>query len=440
MDPEPYPFLTSLLSPQGLTSIQVVLILLLLALSALVSGSEIAFFSLNPKRLESDKKNNTTISIILSLLYRPKRLLATILVANNFINIAIVLLFASLSNTLFKQIENPAMRILLEVVSITAFILLFGEILPKIYANRNALSFSKIMARPILFMDRYLLFWITIPISRLTRFAESKLIQKNSQFSLNELSQALKLTNDDNTTVQEQKILEGIVAFGNTETRQVMCPRIDIFAISEAMSLQDILPQIMEKGFSRIPVYKEKKDAISGILYIKDMLPHIEKKEVDWQALIRPCFYVPENKKLDDLLHEFKEKKIHMAIVVDEYGGTSGLITLDDILEEIVGDISDEFDQELLNYTQLDAHTFIFDAKISLKDFYKVIGLKDPDIFERVKGDSETLAGLLLELAQKFPKKNQKIVQNQFTFVVSELERMRIKTVKVMLPNSPRIE
>lgn len=384
------------------------------------------------------EENNSDMDLqrVISLLRRPKRLLATILVVNNFINIAIVILFTALSDSFLGGIDNPILVLFIEVGTITTLILIFGEILPKVYANRNALFFSKRMAPVIFVLDRYILFWITNPMSQTTSFFEKRLGDQKNQFSVDKLSQALELTGDNETTLDEQRILEGIVNFGNTDTREVMCPRMDMFALSDESSLKEIIPSILEQGYSRIPVFQEKKDNIKGILYTKDLLPNLDKPNFEWQDILKPPIYVPENKKLDDLLKEFQQKKIHLAIVVDEYGGTSGLITLEDIIEEIVGDISDEFDEEDLSYSKLDETTFVFEAKISLKDFFKVIHLEETEIFESIKGDSETLAGLLLEIAKKFPKKGQKINYKRYVFTIEELDQMRIKQVKVQLPKN----
>ena len=440
MDPDPLPLLSSLLILSDIIWVQFGLVVFLLFCSALVSGAEVAFFSLQIKSLEesNETENKIEVTRVIKLLKKPKRLLATILVANNFINIAIVLLFSILSNTFLSTIENSAVLLLIEVGIITSLILIFGEILPKVYANRNALSFSKRMAPVISVLDSYLLFWITFPMSKITSFLERRLGESGNQFSVDKLSQALELTNNDETTLDEQRILKGIVNFGNTDTREVMCPRMDMFALSDSLTVEEIIPIILEQGFSRIPVFTEKKDTIKGILYVKDLLPNIHEKNYKWQKLLKPPIYVPENKKLDDLLKEFQQKKIHLAIVVDEYGGTSGLITLEDIMEEIVGDISDEFDEEDLSYSKLDDHTYIFDAKINLKDFVKIVNLEESEDFESVKGDAETLAGLLLEIAKKFPKKKQLINYAGYSFSIEELDEMRITQVKVMLPKQKK--
>ena len=436
MDPDPLPLISALFSSTNLLLVQWLTVIVLLICSALISGTEVSFFSLQIKSLEENEENVFDLSLerVIKLLRRPKRLLATILVANNFINIAIVIVFTSLSDSFLGAIYNPVISLFIEIGIITSLILIFGEILPKVYANRNALLFSKRMAFFISILDRYILFWITYPMSQTISFVEKRLRDKKNRFSVDKLSQALELTADNETTSDEQRILEGIVSFGNTDTREVMCPRMDMFAISDESSLKEIIPSILEKGYSRIPVFHDKKDNIKGILYTKDLLPNLENPNFIWQDILKSPIYVPENKKLDDLLKEFQQKKIHLAIVVDEYGGTSGLITLEDIMEEIVGDISDEFDEEDLNYSKLDETTFVFEAKISLKDFFKAIDLEEVEIFESIKGDSETLAGLLLEIAKKFPRKGQKIKFNNFVFIVEDLDQMRIKQVKVKLP------
>jgi gliding motility-associated protein GldE len=437
LDPDPFSFLNAILDVQGSLVIQFILLLLLLITSGLVSGSEVAFFSLTKEQLDSEEeKKSRQLEIIRKMLQNPKRLLATILITNNFINIAIVLLFASLGESLFSQIENPLVVLLIEIGVITFLILFFGEILPKVYANRNAMTFSKAVAFPIYTIDRYFLFFLTIPMSRITRFMESRLAQKNNEFSIDKLSQALELTSEEETTKEEHKILQGIVSFGNTDTKQIMCPRIDVFALSEDMDMETIVPLILEKGFSRVPVYTENMDSVVGILYTKDLLPHLEQSGFKWKKLLKPVFYVPENKKLDDLLREFQQKKIHLAVVVDEYGGTSGVITLEDVIEEIVGDISDEFDDDELIYSKLDDFTFVFDAKINLKDFYKVIDLGAEEIFEKAKGESESIAGFVLEIAQAFPKVGQVIQFEGYQFVIESVDRKRIKRIKVILPPS----
>lgn len=437
MDPEPLPILANAISTESISVlIQLLLVVFLLLLSALISGAEVAFFSLNPKLWKESYRKSGVGARIEGLLNRPKRLLATILIANNFINIAIVLLFASLRQFYLTGIENETLQLVIDIGLITAIILIFGEILPKIYANRNALKFAQLMAFPVSILDRYFLFWLTIPMSQTTRFLEVRLGQKKQSISVDNLSQALELTSNHETTQEEQKILEGIVNFGSTDTKQVMCPRIDMFALAETTSFEEVLAHITENGYSRIPVFKDNLDEITGILYVKDLLPHLEKKKFAWQKLLKSPYYVPENKKLDDLLHDFQRKKMHMAIVVDEYGGTSGLITLEDILEEIVGEISDEFDEDALRYSRIDNFTFVFEGKINLKDFVKVIEWEDEDFFDAIKGEAETLAGMLLELAKKLPRKGQKIRYKGFQFTIEEVDRKRIVQIKVVVPKT----
>ena len=435
MDPDPFSLFLVSFELQGPLLIQFTSLVFLLIASGLVSGAEVAFFSLTKEQLESEEEQTLRqMKLTQKLLSEPKRLLATILIVNNFINIAIVLLFALISEVLFGKIGNPLIVLLIEIGLITFLILFFGEILPKVYANRNALKFSKTMASPIYFIDHYVLFFLTLPMSRVTRFMESRLAQKNNEFSIDKLSQAFELTAEEETTKEEQRILKGIVNFGNTDTKQVMCPRIDLFALSKEMNMETITKQILEKGFSRVPVYEESIDKVIGILYTKDLLPYLDQPNFKWQKLIKPPFYVPENKKLDDLLKEFQHKKIHLAVVVDEYGGTSGIITLEDVIEEIVGDISDEFDDEELIYSKLDNSTYVFDAKINLKDFFKVIEIEEDEVFEKAKGESESLAGFILELAQVLPKMGQVISFNSYQFIVESVDRKRIKRVKVILP------
>jgi len=403
----------------------------LLFFSSLISGAEVAFFSLSKVKLE-DAKNKKTPSIdtVIQLLKNPKKLLATILIANNFINILFILVFTYFGEAVFQNINSPILKFLIEIVLVTFLILLFGEVLPKIYANRKPLRFALKMAKPIQFLN-YIFSFLSIPLINLTDLVEKKLAKKQSDISVETLSEALKLTSND-TSDEEKKILEGIVTFGNTETVQVMRPRIDLFALSEEEEFEDVLKKITKNGHSRIPVYKENIDNIIGVLYIKDLLPHLLKKKFAWQKLLREPFFVPENKKLDDLLLEFKNKKIHMAIVVDEYGGTSGLVTLEDIIEEIVGDINDEFDDTDLSYSKLDVKNYIFDGKISLKDLFKIIDLNEEN-FENLTGEAETLAGFILEISGKFPKKNDVIKVKNLKFTIESVDKKRIKQVKVTI-------
>ncbi|REE83356.1 gliding motility-associated protein GldE [Lutibacter oceani] len=434
MDPEPTFLLINLYESLNVWLIaSLAVLILLLMLSALISGAEVAFFSLSKTTLtQASESNSSKQKSVVELLQNPQKLLATILIANNFINILIVLIFAYIGEIVFDRISSVLVKFLIEVVLVTFLILLFGEVLPKIYATRNSLKFASFMAFPLKILNS-LLSIISLPLMSLTNVIENKLGKKQSNLSVEKLSQALELTSDEATTKDEQKILEGIVNFGNTETGQIMTPRIDVFALSNVESYENVLAKIVEKGFSRNPVYNESTDDIIGVLYAKDLLPHLNKKNFKWQDLIREPYFVPENKKLDDLLKEFQEKKNHLAIVVDEYGGTSGIITLEDVIEEIVGDINDEFDDDDISYSKLDAYNYIFDGKTNLKDFYKILEIQDTELFDKNKGESETIAGFVLELHGKFPKKNEIINFESYKFKVESMDRKRIKQLKVTI-------
>ena len=413
--------------------VKIILILVFLILSALTSGCEVAFFSLDKSNIPEDNSNRL-ITKIEALLEKPKRLLATILISNNFINIATVILFASIDNPYLSSINNPIVETLIEVGVIGMLILFIGDILPKIYANRNPLMFSKLMVTPIYFLDRYVLFFFNQPMSKSMSYLESNLSKDNEQLSVDKLSKALELTDSNETSKEEKKILKGIVNFGNVETRQIMCPRVDVFALESNKTQNEIINELISNGFSRVPVFDGNLDKILGVLYVKDLLPHLEKDDFNWKSLLRKPLYIPENKKLDDLLTEFKTKKIHMAIVVDEYGGTSGIITLEDVIEEIFGEFSDEFDEEDNLYSKLDENTYIFDAKINMQDFYRSINLKDTSSFEQVSAEIETLGGLLVEKIKKIPKIGQVIYHNNYKFIIEIVDKKRIKQVKLILP------
>ncbi len=409
-----------------------IVIFILLFCSAFISAAEVAYFSLTPKDIDQCAAENPAKNKIISkLLEKPKKLLATLLVANNFINIGVVILFSVVGKNLFDAIESPLLKFVVDVILVTFLILLFGEVLPKVYANRNNIKFAKLVAYPLSILDT-LLSPISMPMRSLTIFLHEKLGKQKGNFSVDQLSQALELTSYEETSHKEQKILEGIVSFGNTDTKQVMSPRIDIFALEISESFSEILPKISVKGFSRIPVYRENIDHVEGVLFVKDLIPHINKKELDWVALVREPFFVPENKKLDNLLKDFQSMKSHLAIVVDEYGGTSGLVSLEDVIEEIVGDISDEFDDENLNYSQIDEKNFLFEGKINLKDFYRIVEV-DENLFEKTKGEAETLAGFILEIIGNFPRKGQKIAFSNCKFTIETIDKKRIKQIKVTI-------
>lgn len=431
MEPEP-PSL-QFLNTLDLTAILgFAVITLLLFLAALVSGAEVAFFSLSGQDLEkSALRSPRKTRIISNLLERPKKLLATLLVANNVINIAIVVLFVAISRDFFLAIPYVGLRLVAKIALITFVILFFGEVLPKIFASRNNIKFAKSTVYFIAFLEK-ILSPVSIPMRFSTIYLQKKLGKQKSNFSVDQLSQALELTSSDETSSDEQKILEGIVSFGNTETKQVMSPRIDIFAIEIDEPFSEVMKKVLEQGYSRIPVYRDNIDHIEGVLFVKDLIPHIDKDDFDWITLLREPFFVPENKKLDNLLKDFQRMKSHLAVVVDEYGGTSGLVSLEDIIEEIVGDISDEFDDEDINFSQIDEKNFLFEGKIYLKDFYRIIDV-DENVFEERKGEAETLAGLLLEILGNFPKKGHQIQFENCVFTVELVDKKRIKQIKVTL-------
>lgn len=433
MDSESFSFLFSSIDFQIL--FEFLILLILLGCSAFVSGAEVALFSLSQSDLvEAKLMNPDRGKLIEEMIQKPKKLLATILIVNNFVNIAIVLVFYNISITLFSGITSLELKFFFDVVVVTFLILFFGEILPKIYANRNNIKFSLLVSFSIYFLNK-ILSPLNMPMRALTIFLESKFGKKKTNLSVNQLSQALELTTTEDSTQEEQKILEGIVSFGNTDTSQVMSPRIDIFALEFNETFEEILPKIIEKGYSRIPIYNDTIDQIEGVLFVKDLLPYINESSFEWTTLLRKPFFVPENKKLDNLLKDFQEMKSHLAIVVDEYGGTSGLITLEDVIEEIVGDISDEFDDENINYSKIDDRNFLFEGKINLKDFYRILNV-DEDLFESNKGEAETLAGFLLEILGVFPKKSQKIIFSNCVFTIESVDKKRIKQIKVTIDAS----
>ncbi len=408
----------------------------------MVSGAEVAFFSLTREDIdEAQNSNSAQQQLVVKLLEKPKKLLGTILIFNNFINILIVLLLTVISTEIFKGIEKTIVipfidfntgisnKTFFDIVIATFLILLFGEVLPKVYANRNSLKFATLMVIPLKYLN-ILLSFLTSILLAITNLIERGLQKNKSDISVERLSEALELTSNTATTEDEQRILEGIVTFGNTDTSQIMTPRIDICAISDEETFENVVESITKNGYSRNPVFHENIDEIVGVLYAKDLIPHLNKEDFDWKTLIRSPYFIPENKKLDDLLSDFQEMKNHLAIVVDEYGGTSGIISLEDVIEEIVGDITDEFDDDNLSYSKLDNNNYVFEGKITLKDFCKVLEVDDA-IFEEAKGEAETLAGLILEISSRFPKKNEKIIFENFTFIIESVDKTRIKQIKV---------
>lgn len=418
-------------------AISIFIMLLLLICSALISGSEIAFFSLNPPHLQQlrngkSKKN----SMILRFLENPKRLLATILISNNFINVSIVILSTYITTELFYFQSFPVLAFVIQVIVVTSLILLVGEILPKIYATQYSQKFASLMVIPLNILQK-----IFHPLSSLlvrsTSFIDKRLEKKSSNISMSELSEAIDIASNGDASEEETQILKGIVKFGDLEVKEIMKSRTDVTAVSTEIKFKELLNIILKSGYSRIPAFEETFDNICGILYIKDLLPYLDRDDdFEWQELLRPAFFVPENKKVSNLLKEIQERKIHLAIVVDEYGGTSGIVTLEDILEEIVGEISDEFDDEEdeVLYKRLDDYNYIFEAKISLNDFCKIIGIEN-NYFDEVKGESDSLAGLILELEGKIPQKEANIKYGNFTFKILAADKRRIKQIKVAIRN-----
>ena len=397
--------------------------------SALMSASEVAYFSLKPEDIENFKNDkNKRSQTVLRLYEMPEKLLSTILVANNTINIAIVLLAAYLSSKMFDFSTTPVIGFIVEAVVITFLLLFFGEVMPKVYASRNNVSVAQFMAFQLVVLEK-----IFRPVTSLlilsSSFVKKRTGTHRSKISMNDLSNALELTSDE--LDEDEKILKGIVNFGNINVSAIMCPRIDVTAVEVQSGFNTIIPVIISSGFSRIPVYSGSFDNVRGILYAKDVLPYMNNPDnFKWQTLLRSPYFVPETKKINDLLKEFQIKKIHMAVVIDEYGGTSGIVTLEDILEEIVGEITDESDEDQMLYRKLDDRTYIFEGKTLLNDLYKILGLED-DPFEEVRGESETLAGLILELTGEIPEKDKAIKYRNFKFMIESADRRRIKEIRV---------
>lgn len=405
----------------------------LLILSALISGAEVALFSLSQTDINAQKENgDSNGNLIFQMLKNPKKLLATILIANNLVNISIVLVFAPIGEKLFGNFSEFT-RLLFEVGLVTFFILLFGEILPKIYATRNNVKFARFVVKFIKLLE-VIFTPLTLPMQQIINKISQKLGKQKTSLSVGQLSQALELASSGDTTQEEQKILKGIVSFGNIETREVMRPRMDIFALNETLSFEQMLQQVKENGYSRVPVFKENIDQITGVIHTKDLLPYISENNFDWSSIKRKPFFIPENKKLDDLLNEFQSKKIHLAIVVDEYGGTSGIITLEDIIEQIVGDIRDEYDVDDSFFTKINEKTYLFDGKTTMKDFYRVMNIRDleEEKFETQRGEAETIAGFFLEIAGVFPSKGQSIIFENYSIIIDDLDKKRIKQLKIV--------
>jgi putative hemolysin len=414
-------------------------ILVLLILSGLISGSEVAFFSLKPNDLdrcrESQKKKDR---LIVELIGKPRQLLATILIMNNTVNVGLVTIATFLMWELSGTRRPEEIIVGIVTFVITFFLTFFGEIVPKVYATKNNLSFARFMSG---FLKVLLIVCkpISIPLMSMSELVERRVQKKGYQTTVEELNQALELaTSTDETTAEEKEILRGIVNFGTLSVRQVMLSRLDVSAVDVEWDFHELMRYINTSGFSRMPAYRESVDKIEGVLYIKDLLPYLDQDAgFEWQKLLRKPYFVPETKKADALLKDFQEKRIHMALVVDEYGGTAGLITLEDVIEEIIGEINDEFDEAQLAYQKIDEHTFTFEGKISLHDFCKALDI-DSNTFDEIKGESESLGGIILEINRGFPKAGSQIQYNQFTFTVEAVDKKRIKRVKVHVHEQER--
>jgi gliding motility-associated protein GldE len=416
-------------TPDAKIVVGLIVLLILLFGSALMSGSEVAFFSFSPEDLQNLRNDKSKQSqVVIKLYNNPEKLLSTVLVANNTINIAIVLLAAYLSSKVFDFSAEPVWGFIINTVTITFLLLFFGEVMPKVYGSRNQITMALFMAYPLTIMEK-----IFSPVTSFlifsTSFIKRRTGSRHTNISMDDLSDALELTTADFN--EDDKILKGIVNFGNINVSAIMCPRIDVTALDIKTGFDKIISEIINSGFSRIPVYAGTFDSVKGILFAKDVLPYTNNPVgFKWQALLRPPYFVPETKKINDLLKEFQTKKIHMAIVIDEYGGTSGIVTLEDILEEIVGEISDEGDEEKPLFKKIDEKTYLFEGKILLNDFYRVFEIEE-DLFEVVRGESETLAGLILELTGEIPEKGQIIKFGNFIFSIESSDRRRIKEIRV---------
>lgn len=406
-------------------------IVLLLICSGLISASEVAFFSLSEKDID-EIENEFLRKRIRKITSYPKKLLATILILNNAVNIAIIILSSISTQLLFAQANIPDWAIfLIQIVAVTFIILLFGEVLPKIYSTYHPLKLVKLMLAPLAFFN-VALSWLSAPLLLSGRFFDKRIKKNQETISAIDLNTVIEMTNDVTVTEEEKKIWKGVVEFGTISVKETMKPRTDVMALEYHTPFSELLQFILQFGYSRIPVYKEHFDQIEGVLYIKDVIPHIRKpSDFAWQTLIRPTFFVPENKMIDDLLKEFQEKKMHMAIVVDEFGGTSGIVTLEDIIEEIVGEINDEFDDEEVVYSRIDENTYLFDGKTTLINLCRILQINYEQI-EPWVGDADTIAGMILQINQKLPLRGQTIESGGLRFVVESVDKRRIKSIRVI--------
>ncbi len=432
-DPSPIRPLLAQVSWTNTETIYTSIIVFLLILAAITTSSESAFFSLNPEEKDRLKSENSRISnIILDLLSKPRELIALLLISINFVNVGIVILSTLILNKMMEGYSEVS-KLLVEIFGITLLILITGEVIPKIYGANNASKVTRFMALPIdVIRKTPPISWLKALLVNGTSFI-GRIGGKNVRISSAELEQAIAITSDENSSGDEQKLLEGIVKFGKTEAVQIMTPRIEMSSIPNNIPFSKVIEFVLEFGYSRIPIHKESADNVIGILYIKDLLPHLkESDEFPWLDLIRKPFFIPENKKIDDLLQEFRGMKMHLAVVVDEYGGASGIVTLEDVLEEIVGDITDEFDDDQVDYKKMDDGTFAFEGRTSLKDFYKILEIEGKE-FEQDKGDSETIGGFIVEQSGRILKNKESITKGNFKLSVISSDKRRIKWVKVQV-------
>lgn len=413
--------------------ISFILIGLLLLCSALMSGSENAFFSLSTQTLDELRETDSSYArATVYLLNHPKKLLATILIANNFVNVAVVMISSFIVSIVFNFTLYPLAGFILQVVVITFLIVMIGEVLPKIYAVQNSMKLVKLMAVPMLSLSK-LLYPFVYVLEKSTSIIDKRITKKGHMLSIDELTHAINITSEEDAPNDEKEILRSIVNFGNISVKEIMKPRMDVVAYENTITLSELIKEINEWGYSRIPVYEDNFDKVIGVLYIKDLLPHLNKDDsFKWQQLIKPPYFVPESKKIDDLLKEFQSKRVHLAVVVDEYGGTNGIVTMEDILEEIFGEIKDEFDDDELFYSKLDENNYVLEAKIPLNDMCKLMELDD-NVFDSIRGESDTLGGMILEITRKIPNLKQKVEFGNFTFTIESVDKRKIKRVKVTI-------
>lgn len=400
----------------------------LIICSALISGSEVAFFSIDPKKWNK-KEEKISYKLIGKLLEKPNKLLATILIANNFVNVSIIILSTYITSNVFNFESAPILKFVIQVVVVTFLLLMLGELIPKVFANQNPLKFARIMARPLMFLNK-LFYPLSSVLVHSTSFIEKRFNSKGYNISVDDLSNVLDIAGENDTNIEEKRILRSIVEFGNIQVKEIMKSRVDVTAFSINTSFDEVKKEIIKSGYSRTPVYSESFDKIKGILYIKDLLPHLDTTDFEWKTILRSPFFVPEGKMIDDLMREFQQKKIHLAIVVDEYGGTSGIVTLEDIIEEIVGDINDEFDDDGVKFSKLDSQNYIFEGKTSINDALKILNLEF-DYFDEIKGESDSLAGLILEMKGNIPDVGEVLKFNHLTFKIESVDKRRIKRVKI---------